>query len=520
MTEVFNLSLEGRGYMSIRYLSVMAMGLVAGAGCAELDTTTTAAAHQSLSLDDRIAACASDPRVVAGTVSADVCVGADLFFRETFNGNGRSCATCHRVDNNLTIDPGFIAKLPASDPLFVAELDPDLAGLEVPAQMRRFGLILENVDGFAPDPRTHFVLRSVPHSLSLATSVKAPADGVALVERTGWSGDGAPGDGNLRNFQNGAIRQHYTRSLDRIEGADFRLADDAELGKIDAFMRQDGRTNELSLPDVVMSDAGAEAGRVKFLAVGCNGCHGNAGANASFGGGGNRNFNTGVESARNAALAAFPHDGGLNTQDPQPANPDGSFGNGTFNTPPLIEAVDTGPFFHTAVTIAGAAAHNTEVATTIEEAIAFYDSPAFNGSPAGQIVPIHLTATDIDNIGRFLRGLNATFNAAIAVKRLDAASALVVRFHDTQLATQRELLRLANVEVADAIKVLAAVPNLDAASLVSLVAARALVDQARATDSELERVLEIALARNLVVTASGKVGTNLSYQIGDGTLMF
>jgi hypothetical protein len=40
--------------------------------------------------------------------------------------------------------------------------------------------------------------------------------------------------------------------------------------------------------------------------VGCNTCHTNAGANASFGGGGNRNFNTGVESARHPALATSP----------------------------------------------------------------------------------------------------------------------------------------------------------------------------------------------------------------------
>jgi len=32
--------------------------------------------------------------------------------------------------------------------------------------------------------------------------------------------------------------------------------------------------------------------------------------------------------------------------------------------------------------------------------------------------------------------------------------------------------------------------------------------------------LEIALARGLVSLASSKVGTNLTYQIGDGTVMF
>src|SRR5689334_14169794 len=120
------------------------------AACA--DTTEMSEERSSLSFTDRTAACAADPRVVAGVVSVDVCVGADLFFREQFAGNGRSCATCHRVDHNFTIDAPFIAKLPPSDPLFVAESDPALAGLEIPAQMRARGLILENVDGFDPDP--------------------------------------------------------------------------------------------------------------------------------------------------------------------------------------------------------------------------------------------------------------------------------------------------------------------------------------------------------------------------------
>jgi len=266
-----------------------------------------------------------------------------------------------------------------------------------------------------------------------------------------------------------------------------------------------------------MSDAGAEAGRARFLAVGCNGCHANAGANAGFGGGGNFNFDTGVETARHPALAAFPRDGGFLAA---PANPNGSFGSGAFNAPPLVEAADTGPFFHTAVSITGASAHNAEVATTIEEAIAFYDSPAFNTSPSGVIAPIDLTATEIDDIGRFLRGVNATFNAALAVKRLDAATAIVLRFHNSRLDLQRELLRLANAEVIDAIEVLSGVPNLDTTSLLALLAARALVDEARTTSSDVSRVLAITLARQLVIGASSSVGTNLTYTIGDGTVMF
>src|SRR5262245_45841805 len=75
--------------------------------------------------------------------------GERIFFEETFEGNGRTCGTCHPAENNFTIDPAFIATLPPDDPLFVAEFDPNLANnFENPRLMREFGLILENLDGF------------------------------------------------------------------------------------------------------------------------------------------------------------------------------------------------------------------------------------------------------------------------------------------------------------------------------------------------------------------------------------
>jgi Peptidase S24-like len=88
----------------------------------------------------------------------------------------------------------------------------------------------------------------------------------------------------------------------------------------------------------------------------CNICHFNAGANADpniFGPNpGNRNFNTGVEDLPDqpARLTGqrVPADDGL-----------GFPGDGTFNTPPLAEAADIGPFFH-----------NNSV-ETVEGAVAF-----------------------------------------------------------------------------------------------------------------------------------------------------
>ncbi len=40
-----------------------------------------------------------------------IATGERLFFEEKFDGNGRTCGTCHPADNNLTIDPAYIATL-------------------------------------------------------------------------------------------------------------------------------------------------------------------------------------------------------------------------------------------------------------------------------------------------------------------------------------------------------------------------------------------------------------------------
>ncbi|HXQ35391.1 MAG TPA: hypothetical protein VN843_15340, partial [Anaerolineales bacterium] len=154
--------------------------------------------------------------------------GRQSFFNETFNGNGRTCGTCHRENGNMTIDAEFIEDLSPSDPIFVAEFVPALANnFENPVLMRKFGLILENPDGFDNLP-SKFVMRGVPHTLALLQNTLTPVaavpgatpnpdgsipsqDGTTVPpnERTGWGGDGAPGTGTLREFIVGAITQHY-----------------------------------------------------------------------------------------------------------------------------------------------------------------------------------------------------------------------------------------------------------------------------------------------------------------------
>ncbi len=178
--------------------------------------------------------------------------GRELFMKETFEGNGRTCASCHPPTNNFTIDPAFIATLPDDDPLFVAEFNPDLAELEDPELMRRFGLITENADGFDRPG----VLRGVPHTLGLRISTAVNpageealtrADGSTVRDATGWSGDGAPGNGSLHAFATGAVIQHFTKTMNRVAGEDFRLPTKAELDALEAFQLSLGRQKEIDL---------------------------------------------------------------------------------------------------------------------------------------------------------------------------------------------------------------------------------------------------------------------------------
>src|SRR5690349_19352711 len=120
--------------------------------------------HQVVGVDPTAASRVSD-------LAAVMSEGRRVFTRETFAGNGRSCGTCHVESNNFTIDPEFIAKLPGTDPLFVAETNPALTSLENPDLLRRFGLIIVNADGF--DPERRFVLRSVQNVQALNNSTTA-----------------------------------------------------------------------------------------------------------------------------------------------------------------------------------------------------------------------------------------------------------------------------------------------------------------------------------------------------------
>ena len=399
--------------------------------------------------------------------------GRISFFNETFQGNGRTCGTCHRENENFTINAQFISTLPPNDPLFVAEFTPALSqNFENPALMRAFGLILENVDGL-DDLANKFVMRGVPHTLALQDNTLTPvgggADGTTIPpnERTGWGGDGAPvsppgqpfilfdgntrqANGSLIDFIIGAIIQHYPKTLARkpftFPGAafDFRLPTQAELNELVAFQKSTGRKIDPDLNVLQLKGTVPKRGQAIFTDpnVGkCFFCHFNAGASDFFFPQQNANFNTNVEQLPDQPADLF--------QPPQPNPPDGGFGkgppppgvfgigNGSFNTTVLVEAADTGPFFH------------NNAIDTIEGAVDFYNSAAFNNPPGfgAQIGGIRLEATQVVAVGAFLRVLNTAEN-------IRSAGDLAKRAKLANLNEGKELIKLSISETTDGIEVL------------------------------------------------------------------
>jgi cytochrome c peroxidase len=383
-------------------------------------------------------ACHSPPPDLLDPNQELIARGKDIFFNQTFDGNGRTCGTCHREENNFTIDPAFIATLPEDDPLFVAEFNPDLKNnFENPRLMRKFGLILENANGF--DDLAHkFVLRGVPHTLGLRFSVNSD-----LGPLTGWSGDGAPGDASVRAFAAGAVIQHFTRTLNRIPEVDFRLPTEAELDALEAYQLSLGRQAELILPLALKSKVAGRGQEIFNSSTRgkCFICHFNGGANgdpAIFGvNAGNLNFNTGVE-----GLGGRPQD--LPGELVPPDDGFGTPGDGTFNTPSLIEAADTGPYFH------------NNAVETIEAAVAFYNSDAFKISMAGQSIKaetgsdINLDAFQVLEVAAFLRVINALENIRQSIRLLEYAAVK----NSLTAKEGKDLLRRAIAETRDSTMVL------------------------------------------------------------------
>jgi len=338
----------------------------------------------------------------------------------------------------------------------------------------------------------------------------------------------------------GAIKQHFTQTPLRRENVDFQLPTDQERDLVAAFQLNLGRLTELDLPSVRITDAQAEQGRVLFLdprrAGRCNLCHSNAGANfidTRL----NRNFDTFTrfESGDPALHGGFVNgqffaDGGFDAVTPTPTIPgsvDGNgnplltmnaLGNGTFSVPPLIEAADTGPFFH-----------NNSFGPRIEDAVNFYGGLFFNTSPAVAALnqrfgaPLDtLNADQAIKIARFLRVLNAAFNASLTIQRLQAVQTLIGQFQNGFVPIQQKLVELAIVELDDALQVLqdADITPIQPDVQANFTAARGEAQLALAATTHTDRNQRVSNALTQMNAGRGRLGTNITFLMGPSNLMF
>lgn len=434
--------------------------------------------------------------------------GFRLFTKETFDGNGRTCSTCHVPKESYNIFPSTIDGLKKKEKnLLFAESVPGLENVALIESHTLFNISggpspLCTADDFflCDDGHSGPVFRSTMGIFAQAiTSVNArptfpgsplvPAfcntGFTASLMQLGWAGDGAPGtpntdpackthhgtfdpdaDGTLRGFANGAIAQHSTASLDRIEGMDFRFATDDELDAMEAFQFWLGRraltaaenaaqatvnATEFDVELLHFADGRVARGRDHYVGgpenaagvgppfppppvvdpdagAGCNGCHINGGAMSRIGPSGfpaNINLNTDVELGSDdiglaVVGAGLPHDeGGANVFGP----PFPALFEEAFNIQSVIEAAQKKAWFH-----------NHRVVDDFEAAIEFYIHPDFiengagfftseqvmrNGNLSGSISFPY--GDGVEHLGAFLRALNAFYNLRDCERLIDEA---------------------------------------------------------------------------------------------------
>lgn len=217
--------------------------------------------------------------------------GFRVFTEETFEGNGRTCGTCHVPETQYTIGPDDIRTM--SGEALDLVLASNVPGLENPTLVEELA-IFNTGPGVATEEFPEGPFRS-PQQIGGLPSTTLDFFGVR--QMLGWDGTGSPSggfhhgnvdgdaDGTIRAFANGAIAQHATRSLNRIakttacpeldvndadavcnEPYDFRFATDAELDALDAFQRWLGRRPAEGTPACGSSSAGTALCTDEYIA--------------------------------------------------------------------------------------------------------------------------------------------------------------------------------------------------------------------------------------------------------------
>lgn len=161
--------------------------------------------------------CDIDQRAFAAEGVARCITGTEFV---PFDGNGRTCATCHRPEDNFGLSVEAVKSLPADDPLFV-----NVPGLEDPRLLRELALI--NVESAQ--------LMQSRHSPKLV-HLQQLCDSAGNCEALGLLGDRVS---SLNAFNLEAVPNHFTKDVQRRPGQDFRVPTSEELAALTAYMLSD-----------------------------------------------------------------------------------------------------------------------------------------------------------------------------------------------------------------------------------------------------------------------------------------
>lgn len=306
----------------------------------------------------------SDPRVDAETTldlrggnPALVERGRQLFFEETFGGNGRTCGTCHPTPT-LVLTPSDIAALPPDDPFFAGTMDLD-------PEMALVGMIRYPLGGASLFEPVVTVFRSIPTIRNVRHTAPFTSDGrgTTLQEQAA--------EAVLLHLLDGAVDEPGERTptpeeLDAIAAFEMAMVEPETGGR--GLNRDASKVRE---------------GRRLFLGrAACTACH----VPPLFT---DNEFHNIV-----ATDAVEP------VEDPgrcrlDPASPD-CWSGAAFNTAQLRGVARTAPFFH------------DNSLPTLRAVVDFYDSPRFSESPAARrlgIGPLNLTEPEAAALVAFLETL-------------------------------------------------------------------------------------------------------------------
>jgi cytochrome c peroxidase len=399
-------------------------------------------------------------QVVLPGAASQIKQGENLFVRETFLGNGRTCASCHVPSERFSLSPARIAALPADDPLFVMDANINtlvVSGTTQPSDFALGGVIKGTLGGsakvLAGSGTTYQIIGGA--SLNIVGNVIADAAGnrgtfvsftagnltgptptntdnfglernaflksarALFVENINGTDRnsflraspsvmnvkftapyGLSGDiADLQTFASGAIAQHAPRSLNRVAGTDFRTATTAELDAMAAYQ------NSLTLPASENFDEANNYDRFLTTALQRQGRDlflGPVAKCSACHGGKTLSTSSGAPGTIAGLNQVF--NTGVSAQ-PVNAGPNGlpteqaigqPANSRTFSVPPLMGIGKIAPYFH------------ESSAANLNAAVVFYDSASFNNSPA------HAPGS-VGNIGPIVTDQAAAFVAFLSV---------------------------------------------------------------------------------------------------------